>query len=207
MQSMVVVDASFFVSFSSSSSSSSSLLTITILYSFPGNIQCHRLEKTTPISQRPGVSVSRERERERERRTTTKAQGKKATAVSTPKRRKRKMEESTEQNRKNQKNPKATTSDSFTCFSRRRFLLVWSESNRDAIFVVDSRVPRERKARGNQEDGEQSNESIDAVFEDDELGRRPRTTATGQAAAARGAALSPFPQGQGHPGRREPAPD
>ena len=51
------------------------------------------------------VGVERERERERERRTTTKAQGKKATAVSTPKRRRRKMEESTEQKRKNRKNP------------------------------------------------------------------------------------------------------
>ena len=55
--------------------SSSSLFTITILYSLPGNIQCHRLEKTTPISRKPGVSRSseraseraRERERERER--------------------------------------------------------------------------------------------------------------------------------------------
>jgi hypothetical protein len=37
-----VVEFFFFFLFSSS-------LTITILYSFPGNIQCHRLEKTTPI--------------------------------------------------------------------------------------------------------------------------------------------------------------
>ena len=45
--------------------------TITILYSLPGNIQCHRLEKTTPISRKPRVSRARKRENERKKRKPT----------------------------------------------------------------------------------------------------------------------------------------
>lgn len=56
-------------------------LTITILYSLPGNIQCHRLEKTTPISKKSRVEESRCREQERKEEETESKKKKKATAV------------------------------------------------------------------------------------------------------------------------------